>query len=145
MKYYPASQREHRGFAYGKQRWYFDPDYNEYRWANVLGPAITAQAPGIDPKSGRPTPFEVIAMVDAPGSDLYDQNLTNIGSMHREYWTDNLAKSKFMVSLHVAVPSFSFLIAVMFYMHGSLMLIDQLGVGKPNASPSRESCRQVAP
>src|SRR5690349_378123 len=53
MKYYPADQREHRGLAYGKRKMYFDPTNGEYRWAGVLGPAIVAQAPGIDPKNGR--------------------------------------------------------------------------------------------
>jgi hypothetical protein len=99
MKYYPAHEREHRGFAYGKQRWYFDPSNGDYKWAGALGPAITAQAPGIDPKNGRQVPFEVIATVEAPGTDLFEQNLTNIGSMYRDPWTEHLARSKFMVSL----------------------------------------------
>ncbi|GFZ42607.1 hypothetical protein JCM24511_00324 [Saitozyma sp. JCM 24511] len=107
MKYYPADQREHRGLAYGKRKMYFDPTNGEYRWAGVLGPAIVAQAPGIDPKNGRQVPFEVIATVDAPGDDLFQQNLTNLGVMYRDPWTENLAKSKFM-----------------------------LGVGKPKDSPS---------
>jgi hypothetical protein len=116
MKYYPADQREHRGLAYGKQRFYFDPSNGEYKWAGVLGPAIVAQAPGIDPKNGRSVAFEVIATVDAPGDDLFEQNLTNLGVMYRDPWTENLAKSKFMVSrlckwLSLRVPPL--LVAVM--------------------------------
>jgi hypothetical protein len=54
--------------------------------------------------------------VDAPGDDLFEQNLTNLGVMYRDPWTENLAKSKFMVSrlckwLSLRVPPL--LVAVM--------------------------------
>jgi hypothetical protein len=98
MKYYPAKEREHRGMVFGKQFYYFDPNYNEYYWGDMIAPSIAAMPPGRDPKTGEQVPFEIIAMVNNKGDEIFQHNFTNLGSMQRDEWTDNLARSKFLVS-----------------------------------------------
>jgi hypothetical protein len=89
----PHDQREHRGLTLAKRAEYFTSSQS-YAWPGIL-PSIASKMP-VDDKGNK---FEFVAT--ASGTLDPELAVRNIGLFPRDKWLQEVAKSKFMVSVDI--------------------------------------------
>ena len=98
-------RKNHRGFILAKNPSYFQ---ETYAWRGILN-SVTKATPAItDNITGESIPFTLLAMAGSVGESGEDSSIPpdephdrikNIGTQDQQTWRENVAASKFMVSI----------------------------------------------
>lgn len=88
--------KEHRVLTLGKKPLYFDPEYKDFAWPNIL-PDIIPKIANATNENGEEQRFELVA---AAGGDIdgFKQGFINLGKQTQDEWNRLVASSKAMVS-----------------------------------------------
>lgn len=91
----PPEHREHRALALGKKGFFFDPEWRDFLWANLL-PDVIKSIPPAEGESGE-EPFQIVATASKE-VDLATQGVINLGMQNQADWNKILVSSKVLVS-----------------------------------------------